>query len=107
MTRPAPMRPLSLRALTEGERALAREVFLDAFFTAFFTCGGLMPQRINDVRHGRLPLVRPDAFPRGVVLRILFPRCRTRRGAATRHDHAPCTTSPPLSSTVHVPTRKK
>lgn len=67
---------------------LVRTIFIDAILTAFFTSGAQLPQRINDVRHGRLPLVQSHAFPRGWVMHALFPPCRKSSGSpATRHDH--------------------
>jgi hypothetical protein len=72
----------------QGGIALIGEVIVDATLTAFFVSGGMLHARINDVRAGRLPLVAPDAFPRGCLLPCLFPRCALRDGRpATRHDH--------------------
>ena len=66
---------------------LSNEIFIDSILTAFFTSGAQMYMRINDVRHGRLPLVTTAAFPRG-CLKLLFPPCRKRGGLpATRFDH--------------------
>ena len=62
--------------------ALTTEVLYDACLTAFLLTGAMMPQRINDVRQGKLPRVSPDAFPRGRVLQCLFPAYRRRKARA-------------------------
>lgn len=67
---------------------LMTEVFIDSLITAFFASGAQLASRIKDVQAGRLPMVLPEAFPRGCLLRTLYPPCRKRGGApATRHDH--------------------
>jgi hypothetical protein len=49
------------------------EIFVDATITAFMISLLHWPLRFRDVRLGIIPLVEPDAFPRGFVLTLLFP----------------------------------
>jgi hypothetical protein len=49
------------------------EIFVDATITAFMISLLHWPLRFRDVRLGIIPLIEPDAFPRGFVLTLLFP----------------------------------
>jgi hypothetical protein len=79
---------LEASARTNHGVALVREAFVDSFLTALLTSVSLQHLIITGVRRGSLPLVMADAFPRGRLLRALFPACRVRGKPATRHDHA-------------------
>ena len=53
--------------------ALVHEVFIDATVTAFFISLLHWITRFRDVRLGIVPQVSPAAFPRGCILKVLFP----------------------------------
>jgi len=65
-----------------GRIHIISEVFIDAFLTSFFISGVSLAGRTRDVRNGTVPPVSPEAFPRGAVLSLLYPRC----GPITRRE---------------------